>query len=95
MQVTGGQNEGNPIRYEALQATFPVAVSCDFKARELGPDGEHSKYDLRRCFEIGWEAGFRGPWCLEHAHRDRQTLFRDLGLSRDQLRGWLAAPRNG
>ncbi|HJN09665.1 MAG TPA: TIM barrel protein [Pirellulaceae bacterium] len=79
----------NEIRYEALKETFPSAVSCDFKARELGPDGEHRKYDLRRCYDIGRQAGFKGPWCLEHAHRDRKTLFHDLGLLRDQLRQWM------
>ena len=79
----------NKMRYAALKETFPGAVSCDFKARELGPDGEHRKYDLRRCYDIGRQAGFGGPWCLEHAHRDRKTLFRDLGLLRDQLRQWM------
>ena len=79
----------NEMRYAALKETFPGAVSCDFKARELGPDGEHRKYDLRRCYDIGRQAGFGGPWCLEHAHRDRKTLFDDLGLLRDQLRQWM------
>ncbi len=77
------------VRYAGLTAAFPDAVSCDFKARELGPNGEHSLYDLRRCFDIGWECGFRGPWCLEHAHSDRTRLFKDLTLLRDRLRGWM------
>ena len=79
------------IRYAGLQQTFPIAVSCDFKAKALGPNGEHTFYDLQRCFEIGWEAGFRGPWCLEHANADRKTLFRELSMLRDNLRSWIAA----
>ena len=54
----------NEVRYKGLALTFPKAVTCDFKARELGPEGQHAAYDLKRCFTIGWEAGFRGPWCL-------------------------------
>jgi hypothetical protein len=80
----------NDVRYAGLAKTFPLAVTCDFKARELGPQGEHPLYDLRRCFDIGWQSGFRGPWCLEHAHRDRDTLFRELALLRDLLRKWMA-----
>ena len=81
------------VRYEGLRRTFPTAVTCDFKARELGPGGEHPLYDLRRCFDLGWKAGFRGPWCLEHAHRDRQRLFRELALLRDMVRGWIKNQR--
>lgn len=87
---TGNWND-NDIRYAALAKTFPSAVTCDFKARTLGPNGEHEAYDLRRCSEIGWTAGFRGPWCLEHANRDRRTLFRELALLRDSIREWTAA----
>lgn len=88
-----GNWSDNTVRYAGLEKTFPLAVTCDFKARELGPNGEHPLYDLRRCFEIGWKAGFRGPWCLEHAHADRQTLVRELCLLRDMLRGWIKAAR--
>jgi hypothetical protein len=76
-------------RRDGLARSFPLAVTCDFKARELGPQGEHAAYDLRSCFQAGWDAGFRGPWCLEHAHRDRRQLFRELGLLRDMLRRWM------
>jgi hypothetical protein len=79
----------NDSRYQGLAATFPKAVTCDFKARDLGPDGQHPLYDLKRCFTIGWQAGFRGPWCLEHANKDRATLFRELALLRDLLRRWM------
>lgn len=84
-----GNWKDNTIRYAGLKATFPIAVSCDFKARAIGSDGSHALYDLKRCFTIGWEAGFRGPWCLEHANADRAALFRELSLLRDQLRGWM------
>lgn len=84
-----GNWANNDIRYQALALTFPKAATCDFKARQLGPDGQHELYDLKRCFTIGWQVGFRGPWCLEHAHADRATLFRELGLLRDMLRRWM------
>ena len=79
------------VRYAGLANMFPRAVSCDFKASKLGPAGEHQAWDLKRCFEIGWGAGFRGPWCFEHAHTDRDQLFRELRLLRDMLRQWMAA----
>ncbi|MEQ8786249.1 MAG: TIM barrel protein [Pirellulaceae bacterium] len=80
------------IRYAGLAKAFPLAVTCDFKARQLGPEGQHPLYDLRRCFDVGWKAGFRGPWCLEHANPDRKMLFRELGLLRDKLREWMSSP---
>lgn len=84
-----GNWSDNEVRYKGLAATFPKAVTCDFKARQLGPQGQHTAYDLKRCFSIGWKAGFRGPWCLEHAHKDRKSLFRELALVRDLLRRWM------
>ena len=84
-----GNWKDNATRYAGLKATFPIAVSCDFKARAISPDGSHPLYDLKRCFSIGWQAGYRGPWCLEHANADRKALFRELALLRDQLRGWM------
>ena len=85
-----GNWDGNEVRYAALARLFPRAVTCDFKAGRLGPNGEHPAYDLKRCFTIGWDSGFRGPWCLEHANTSRADLFRDLCLLRDLLRGWMA-----
>jgi hypothetical protein len=85
---TGNWNS-NEVRYAGLKKAFPLAVTCDFKARALGPRGEHPLYDLKRCFEIGWAAGFRGPWCLEHANKDRKKLFKELAWLRDQLRQWI------
>ncbi|MDA0587032.1 MAG: TIM barrel protein [Planctomycetota bacterium] len=84
-----GNWKDNDTRYAGLKATFPIAVSCDFKARAISADGSHPLYDLKRCFTIGWEAGYRGPLCLEHANADRVTLFKELALLRDQLRGWM------
>ncbi len=86
-----GNWDSEEIRYAGLARTFPLAVTCDFKARQLDPAGEHAAYDLKRCFTIGWQAGFQGPWCLEHANPDRKTLFRELSLLRDMLRGWMKA----
>jgi hypothetical protein len=88
-----GNWKDNTVRYQGLAAAFPLAVSCDFKARKLGPNGEHELYDLKRCFEVGWKTGFRGPWCLEHANSNRDDLFRELALLRDMLRGWMKDAR--
>ena len=85
-----GNWTNNEIRYDGLARTFPLAVTCDFKARALGMGGEHLEYDLKHCFNIGWDAGFRGPWCLEHGHAEEKTLYRELRMLRDQLRGWIA-----
>ncbi|WP_417393081.1 sugar phosphate isomerase/epimerase family protein [Gimesia sp.] len=85
---TGNWNS-NEIRYAGLKQTFPLAVTCDFKARNLGPRGEHPLYDLKRCFEIGWKSGFRGPWCFEHANQDRKALFHELSLLREMLQSWM------
>ena len=87
---TGNWSE-NTVRYAGLTRAFPLAVSCDFKARNLGPAGEHDAYDLKRCFDIGWDAGFRGPWCFEHADENLAQLYANLGLLRDRLRQWIAA----
>jgi len=87
-----GNWDDNQTRYAGLAQTFPLAVTCDFKARELGPRGQHALYDLHRCFQIGWQAGFRGPWCLEHANADGKALFRELAMLRDNLRQWMKAP---
>ncbi|MEQ8637335.1 sugar phosphate isomerase/epimerase family protein [Gimesia maris] len=85
---TGNWNN-DKIRYAGLKQTFPIAVTCDFKARKLGPRGEHPRYDLKRCFEIGWNSGFRGPWCFEHANQDRKVLFKELLLLREMLQTWM------
>lgn len=76
-------------RYDGLRKAFPLAVTCDFKAKEFGPNSEHPAYDLHRCFTIGWQSGFRGPWCFEHAHEELPGLWRGLIMLRDLLRKWM------
>jgi hypothetical protein len=92
-QPDTGNWDNDDARYTGLARAFPFAVSCDFKARALGPNGEHDAYDLARCFAIGWDAGFRGPWCFEHTHKDLPALWRNLRSLRDQLRQWISARR--
>lgn len=84
-------NWTDAARYEGLAKAFPFAESCDFKALTLDADGTHKAYDLKRCFQIGWEAGFRGPWCIEHFHTDYRQLLREMALLRDRLREWMRA----
>ena len=76
-------------REPGLTRAFPHAVTCDFKVGRLGPGGEHPSYDLKRCFELGWKAGFRGPWCIEHAGANTKDLFCELTWIRDQLKNWI------
>jgi hypothetical protein len=78
-------------RRSGLAQAFPHAVSCDFKVRDLGPDFEHPAYDLRTSFNLGYEAGFRGPWCIEHLDPDKERLLRNLTWIARQLRAWTAA----
>jgi hypothetical protein len=92
-QPDTGNWSDNRVRYDGLARAFPFAVSCDFKARTLGAQGEHDEYDLKRCIDIGWDAGFRGPWCFEYFHANLADLYRDLGVLRDRLRQWIAARR--
>lgn len=86
-------NWTDAARYDGLAKAFPFAVSCDFKAKELGPDGSHAAYDLKRCFQIGWNAGFRGPWCFEHQHADLAQVLKNMTRLRDLLRGWMRAAK--
>ena len=89
-QPDTGNWADDTARFAGLARAFPVAVSCDFKARQLGPQGEHAAYDLKRCFDVGWEAGFRGPWCFEYTHPNLAGVYAGLALLRDKLRGWIA-----
>lgn len=79
----------NDVRYPGLGKLFPLAVTCDFKAKQMGANGGHAAYDLRRCFQIGWASGFRGPWCIEHGNADTTALFRELRWIRDRLHEWM------
>ena len=87
-------NWTNAARYAGLAKAFPLAVTCDYKAfPPLGPNGEHARYDLKRCFQIGWDAGFRGPWCLEHFNDDLKALLGGFAQLRDMLRQWTKTAR--
>ena len=92
-RIALGPDTGNwisdEVRFRGLELTFPRAVTCDFKAKVLGPHGEHDAYNLRRCFEIGWEAGFRGPWCFEYGHADFGKAKEGVAFLRDSLREWM------
>jgi hypothetical protein len=80
-------------RYPGLERAFPLAVTCDFKAKEFDAEGQHPQYDLKRCFEIGWQAGFRGPWCLEHSSKSLDETWRNMIRVRDMLRAWMKAEK--
>lgn len=92
--VDTGNWDSNELRYQGLAKSFPLAATCDFKARRLGPRGEHQEYDLRRCFQIAWQAGFRGPWALEHANPETTVLMQDFAALRDMLRKWTTDASN-
>lgn len=81
-------NWTNAARYEGLSKAFPLAVTCDFKVKALGELLEHPDYDLQRCFQIGWDAGFRGPWCFEHFHKSLPQLLKEMVRLRDMIAAW-------
>lgn len=82
------------VRYDGLARAFSHAVTCDFKTRGLDAAGGHPTYDLRRCFDIGWRAGFRGPWCIEHINTDAGALFKELALLKNRLETWMRESRD-
>jgi hypothetical protein len=81
-------NWTDAARWDGLARAFPLAVTCDFKAFPFEPDGTHPRYDLRRCFDAGWKAGFRGPWCFEHFDDTLPGLVKGFARLRDLLRAW-------
>jgi hypothetical protein len=94
--VAAGPDTGNwsdDARYEGLSKSFPGAVTCDFKVFDLDEDRHHGKYDIKRCFDIAWQAGFRGPWAIEHWNEDTRAFARETKFLRDQLKQWMAAER--
>jgi len=96
IRATGAELKAQPdtgnwtdaARYAGLAKAFPFAVTCDFKAFQLDANDEHPRYDLKRCFQTGWDAGYRGPWCFEHFHTDLKGLVRGMGILRDRIRQW-------
>lgn len=92
VNIAPGPDTGNwkdDVRWEGLKKAFPGAVTCDFKVFELDAQKKHQRYDIRRCFEIAWKAGFRGPWAIEHWNDDLQQYAKDTGYLRDQLVAWM------
>ncbi len=89
--LAAGPDTGNwtdEVRYDGLAKAFPFAVTCDFKVKTLGDNLEHPPYDLKRCFQIGWGAGFRGPWCFEHFNAPLSKLLKDFASLRDLVYQW-------
>ena len=78
------------MREDGLRQSFVGAASCDFKVFTLGEDFQHAEYDLKKCFDIGWEAGFRGPWVIEHMKEETQDFARDTIYIRKMLEKWIA-----
>ncbi len=89
--LTASPDTGNwtdRARYEGLAKAFPHAVTCDFKAYMFDPEGKHPRYDLKRCFQVAWNAGFRGPWCLEHFDETLKGQLAGMKRLRDMLKTW-------
>lgn len=92
--VAAGPDTGNwsdDARYEGLARSFPGAVTCDFKVFDLDENRHHARYDIKRCFDIAWQAGFRGPWAIEHWNEDTRAFASETKFLRDQLKRWMAA----
>lgn len=87
-------NWADDARMEGLRRTFPGAASCDFKVYELTPDRQHPKYDLKQCFDIGWQAGFRGPWIIEHMKPTTAGFVEDTVYIHDMLKKWIRSAKN-
>ena len=79
-------NWDDDVRDLGLQKSFPCAASCDFKVWELGANHVHARYDLKKCFDIGWKAGFRGPWVIE-LMQDDANFAKNARYVRDLLSG--------
>ena len=89
------ENFGDQLRQERERrnvALDEIARLTKIRVRYLQAleEGQHERYDLRRCFQIGWDAGFRGPWCFEHTHPSLPRLLQDLVQLRDMIRAWTA-----
>lgn len=78
--------------FEGLRKVFPYAVTCDVKAMDIGPDGEHREYDLGKAVNVGLEAGYTGPWMIEYVGRTVDP-FEGVERSRDLLAKWLAGAK--
>jgi hypothetical protein len=85
-----GNWDTNALRSEGLRSSFPGAASCDFKVFELDEKRNHARYDLKDCFDIGWNAGFRGPWVIEFIKEDPTGIEEEIVFVRDMLLSWIA-----
>lgn len=83
-------NWDDDVRYAGLAKSFPNAVTCDFKVFDLDKENRHELYDIKRCFDIAWKSGFRGPWAIEHWNDDISAFARETTFLRDQLKRWIA-----
>jgi hypothetical protein len=83
-------NWKDDVRLAGIEQSFPLAVTCDFKAMQFADDGGHPQYDLRQCFDTAWKAGFRGPWCFEHFNETVPGLLRGFVKLRELLTAWTA-----
>jgi sugar phosphate isomerase/epimerase len=81
-------NWTDAVRYEGLKKAYPLAVTCDFKAFAFDEKGNHPQYDLKKCFDIGREAGFNGPWCIEHFHDELPKLFEEILRIKEMILAW-------
>ena len=87
-------NWADDVRMAGLKRTFPGAASCDFKVYELTADRSHPRYDLKQCFDIGWKAGFRGPWIIEHMKSTTDGFVAETIYIRNLLQQWLKEARS-
>jgi hypothetical protein len=85
-----GNWKDDEIRYPGLTKAYPFALTSDYKAYQLEKDGSHPRYDLERCFQVGWDAGFRGPWCIEHFNKTLPGLLAGFCEVRDRINRWIA-----
>ena len=81
-------NWDDPVRDLGLRKSFPNAASCDFKVWEMDDDWNHARYDLKKCFDIGHSAGYRGPWIIE-LMQDDAKFAASARYVRDLLAGWI------
>lgn len=86
-------NWDDGVREQGLRNSFPGAASCDFKVFEMTAEGQHPRYDLKSCFDIGWQAGFRGPWVIENMHDSGEDFARHTMQIRSQLQKWIATAK--
>ena len=48
-----------------------------------------SGFALAAMIDMGWRAGFHGPWCIEQLNKDSREIFRQLRWLKSQLDAWI------